>query len=71
MSMVKNCHHCMYFELQGDVYHTVEHCTLHDINQKSATDHLEVCDDWKQKTIFHGLYKAIAIIKKKTFMGRD
>ena len=55
----KTCFSCEHFKLVGDSYHAVEHCTLHNITQKHATDYLEVCDDWKQKTKFSGVYKVI------------
>lgn len=62
MTEKRHCYTCAYFKLQGDTYHTVEHCTLHNISQKSATDYLEVCDDWKKKTKFSGVYKVVGIL---------
>ena len=58
------CYTCIYFEFQGDFYHSVEHCKLHKISQKSPYEHLEVCDDWT-KSRFDGVKKVIAIL-----MGR-
>lgn len=59
----KTCYSCEYFKLQGDFYHSVEHCVLHNITQKSPTDHIEVCSDWKKKTKFSGVYKVIGVLK--------
>ena len=62
MTDEKCCHVCVFFELQGDIYHTEEYCKLHDIRQKSATEHLRVCDDWT-KSRYDGLKKVVAILK--------
>lgn len=58
----KRCYTCIYFEFQGDCYHSVEHCKLHNISQKHPLEHLDVCDDWT-KSRYAGLKKVVAILK--------
>jgi len=48
--MTKCCWECDYHRLDGDTYHSVERCTLSGYTQKTAYDHLKVCEHFKPKS---------------------
>ena len=58
----KTCYTCGYFELQGNTYHSVEHCKLHNISQKHLNEPLQLCDDWV-KHDWYGFRKIILVLK--------
>lgn len=62
MTENKRCYTCVFFEFEGNDYHSVEHCKLHNIYQEHRNDSLEVCDDWC-KSRWAGIKKVVAVLR--------